>query len=243
MKEMTKKEFCEVLKDMSNDELCSFITFYEETHNNEALLIPTGINDLGFIEWVGRFTENGEPHDEKCKKIVGNILLNVSRFDYVLIEYLTSGQWIDYPIYTFLTKADLKENILKCPIVEKIYNDKAAWGDEFYANGATNDLYTMFNKHIDRYDLIAGIFYFREDRTIEVDKLSIVESNVDKNYIKNIDEHLCTLEKLGVADSYHYAYKDTVFKVYVKNEIDYQRINALPSYKGHVEIVKDFEEQ
>lgn len=241
MKEMTKKEFCEILGRMSNDELCSFITFYEETHDSENLLIPMGINEMGFIEWVGRFTENGEPHDEECKKIVENILSNVSNFDYVLIEYLTL---YDYPFYTFFTKADLKENILKHSIVEKIYKDKAAWGKEYYENGATNDLYTMFSRHLNKYDLIAGIFFFRdEDDSIEVDKLSIAEHDVDKEYVNNIDNNISILEKIGIADSYSYLSKEATYKVYVKNEIDYQRINALPFYKGHVEIVKDFEIQ
>lgn len=241
MKEMTFSEFCEVLGRMTNDEFCSFITFYKESSGSETLLTPISFNEEGFIEWIGRFTENGEPNNDDCKIIVENILKNASNFDYVLIEYLSSDST---PFYNFFTKANLKEVMFKHPIIEELYKDKAAWGNSHYLNGAKNDLYTMFSKHLNKYDLIVGIFYYRdEDDCIEVDKLLIAEHDVDKEYVKNIDNNICVFEKIGVADSYSFLSTEATYTVYVKNEIDYQRINALPFYKGHVEIVNDWDKQ
>lgn len=240
MKNLTFNEFCDVLGKMSNDEFCSFITYYHESNGNETMLMPIGFNEMGFIEWIGRFTEDGEPNNDECKYIIENILKNACHYDYVLIELCSSNSKTSFK---FFTKYNLKETMFKYVIIQMIYNDKSAWGDKYNENGTTNDLYTMFSKYSNRCDFIAGIFFIRDNESVDVDKLLIAEPNVSREYVKYFDENLCTLENIGIADSFHYLMTESTVTFFVKNEMDYKRINALPFYKGHVKMVKDWEEQ
>lgn len=241
-------DFTAVLNRMNNDDFALLLTGYAESIGRNIQLLPIHIDKFDCLAWIGYFTEDGGLNgNDENRFIITEILNNAYCSDYVLIE---EGE--EKPKLTFFTKKNLKSEMFKHYFVVKLFTDKKAWSEPLYENGSSNDTYVAFCEYLtteentellnedNRYDVIVGIMYVREDNNVEVDKISFVGTGVDINFINHIDDSLNTFEENGQADTYIYSLKKDRGEIYVKNQTDFDLINSLPNFKGCVKLVNEF---